>query len=284
MTVNGKKIARVFPRRTEATPDDELSFVDQPPMFRETMPDIDEVHISVTFTYDMKRAEELEIQWGGLGAPVKVGGPALGNQSGEFVPGLYLKNGYTITSRGCPNHCWFCSVPKRESGFRELEIKDGWNILDDNLLACSEKHFRAVIDMLKRQPHSPRFTGGLEAKILKPWQAELIKSVEPERLYCAYDTPDDLEPLIEAGRIFQDVGFTVSSHVMACYVLIGYRGDTFEKAEKRLMQTIGAGFFPFAMLYKDRDGNEDKTWRRFQREWCNPRIVGVKFKEVEVLI
>ena len=60
-------------------------------------------------------------------------GPATGMCGEAFTPGLYLKHGYTITSRGCHNHCWFCSVPKREGTLRELPITDGWNILDDNV-------------------------------------------------------------------------------------------------------------------------------------------------------
>src|SRR5665648_1221496 len=67
------KIARVFPRRTRATPNDDLVFTNCPPMFAL---EIDEVHISVAFTYDMKHAEWLEMQWRALGVPVKMGGPA----------------------------------------------------------------------------------------------------------------------------------------------------------------------------------------------------------------
>jgi len=45
------KIVRVFPRRTTATPTDEMAFVGDPPppAFR---PEADEVHISCTFTWD----------------------------------------------------------------------------------------------------------------------------------------------------------------------------------------------------------------------------------------
>lgn len=42
------EIARVFPRKTKATPDDELCFFGPPPLLN--MPEVDEVHISVTFT------------------------------------------------------------------------------------------------------------------------------------------------------------------------------------------------------------------------------------------
>jgi hypothetical protein len=68
---------------------------------------------------------------------------------------MYLKHGYVITSRGCNNACWFCKVPTREGGLRELPITAGHNILDDNFLGCSEKHIRAVFEMLKTQPKKP---------------------------------------------------------------------------------------------------------------------------------
>jgi hypothetical protein len=140
------KIARVFPRKTVASPDDELSFFKEPPLLG--MPEVDEVHVSVAFTYDMQYAEYLAEQWKALGVPVKMGGPAFDQPGGEFIPGRYLKHGYVITSRGCPNRCWFCKVPERE-GFclRELPITEGWNVMDDNLLTCSEDHIRKVFDM-----------------------------------------------------------------------------------------------------------------------------------------
>jgi len=272
------KIARVFPRRTAATPEDELAFVDMPPSLG--MPEFDEVHVSVTFTYDMEKAENLAFQWGAVGVPVKMGGPAFNTPGGDFIPGRYLKPGYIITSRGCPNRCWICSVPKREGyQIRELPITYGWNILDDNLLACSEEHIRKVFEMLKTQPENPIFTGGLEAKLLKPWHVELLRKSHTKRMYFAYDTPDDYEPLVEAGKILRDGGITVRSHAASCYVLIGYPKDTFDEAEKRLIQTVKAGFQPYAMLWKDKNGTVNPEWQPFQREWCRPMIVGKKFTE-----
>lgn len=274
------RIARVFPRRTRATPEDELVFIDcQPPLL--AMPEVDEVHISVAFTWDMPRAEWLAKAWADVGVPVKVGGPALNEPGGDFEPGRYLKEGYVITSRGCPNRCWFCSVPKREGyALRELPITQGWNVLDDNLLACSDAHIRAVFDMLEAQERRPEFTGGLEARLLKPWHARRLREIGTNRLYMAYDTPDDYEPLLEAGKLLRAAGFTAAGHRMCCYVLIGYPGDTFEAAEKRLADTIRAGYKPFAMLYRDSDGARDEVWARFQTTWVQPRDVGRKMREI----
>jgi len=272
------KIARVFPRITNATPHDEYTFFDYPGMF---LPPIDEIHISVAFTYDMDKAHELAEQWQHI-APVKIGGPAMDEPGGEFVPGRYIKEGYVITSRGCPNRCWFCRVPIREGGtIRELKIKDGNNILDDNLLACSDEHIRAVFAMLKRQKYGrPMFTGGLEAKRLKDWHVELLRCLRPKEIFFANDTQDDYEPLVDAGKMLLRAGFTVSSHTLRAYVLVGYPNDTFEKAEVRLMQTIKAGFMPMAMLYRDKKGQVSREWKKFQQFWARPATVNLKLKAI----
>lgn len=282
MNINGKEILRVFPRKTKATPDDPMAVIGAPTRAILNAGGFDEVHISVTFTYDIPKAEMLAKKWEKAGVPVIVGGPAFGDRmSPQFTPGLYVKKGYTFTSRGCPNHCWFCSVWKAANGrIIELPITDGWNILDDNILATSPEHFKAVIEMLKRQPERPIFTGGIEPAQVKPRQAQLMREASTKRLYCAYDTPDDYEPLVEAGRIFQEAGFTKTSHALCCYVLVGYKGDTFEKAEKRLTDTVKAGFMPYAMLYRDQNGAVDEEWRKFQREWCRPLIVATKVREI----
>ena len=82
-------------------------------------------------------------------------------------------------------------MPRREKGLRELPIQDGWNVLDDNLLACSDDHVEKVFQMLgKDKKKAARFTGRVwKPKILKPWHAKRIRDINPERLYCAYDTP-----------------------------------------------------------------------------------------------
>ena len=79
------RIIRIFPRRTKATPTDPLAYFGPPDLFAEA----DEVHVNVTFTYDMDRAEQLAEQW-------------------------------RHVSRGCPNRCWFCSVwnGSKSSGVR----------------------------------------------------------------------------------------------------------------------------------------------------------------------
>jgi hypothetical protein len=238
----------------------------------------DQVHISVAFTWDLPLAEKLAREWSHV-APVTMGGPAMNERGGDFTPGMYLKPGYVITSRGCPNRCWFCSVPKREGGeIRELPITDGHNILDDNLLACSSHHIESVFAMLRRQKEPIEFTGGLEAARLKPWHVMELKKLRIKQMFFAYDTPDDIEPLREAGKMIIKAGFTVSSHSMRCFVLCGFKGDTISAAERRMAETLDAGFTPMAMLWKDETGRRDPEWGKFQREWARPAIIYARCK------
>lgn len=268
------KIARVFPRRTSATPTDELAFTGEPGLFPL---EVDAVHISVCWTWDLPEAERLAREWKPI-APITIGGPATGQRGEDFTPGLYVREGYTITSRGCPNKCWFCSVWKREGTIRELPVQDGWNILDDNLLACSDNHVREVFAMLKRQKHSPEFTGGLEAAILKPWHVAELKALKPKQLFFAYDGPEDRDPLHYAGKILLEGGFTRASHALRAYVLVGYPKDTFDAAEARLFECMEAGFLPMAMLYRDAKGERDPEWMKFQRTWARPAIRAKEYK------
>lgn len=268
------KIIRVFPRRTKATPTDELAYSGPPDFFAQA----DEIHVSVTFTADKAIAERLADQWRFV-APVKIGGVAYGDSSLEFIPGRYIKPGYTITSRGCPRRCWFCGVWKKWPTPNVLPIYEGWNVLDDNLLACPRDHVESVFTMLRGQNRRVEFTGGLEALALEDYQVDLLASLRPRpNMFFAYDPGDAFETLESAASRLLAAGFTRESHRMRVYVLIGYPKDTFELAEQRLRQMTAIGFTPMAMLWLPETPSQEKfrpppEWRAFQRRWARPAII-----------
>ena len=53
-----------------------------------------------------------------------------------------------------------------------------------------------------------------------------------------------------------------------------------EQAEKRLIDTWRAGFFPYAMLFRDENGETNEDWRQFQRLWVRPQIVYSNLKNL----
>lgn len=269
-----KRILRVFPRRTKATPDDDMAVVGEP----SGKYDVDEVHISVTFSWDLPEAERLERLWRWV-APCKIGGPATGHRGEEFVPGMYVKKGYTITSRGCNNKCWFCEVWKRDGKIRELPIRPGYNVLDDNILSTSLWHQKSVIAMLKDQKklgHRVEFTGGLEAALLSEWHIKALRDLRPKQMFFAYDTPDDWDPLNRAAGMLREAGWTYNT--LRCYVLCGWPKDSKEDADRRLTSVWNLGITPMAMLYRDKLGKVDSEWKKFQRLWARPALIKSRMK------
>jgi len=131
--------------------------------------------------------------------------------------------------------------------------------------------------MLDRQEQRAEFTGGLEARILNEWHVGLLWHLRPKSMYFAYDTPDDLEPLIQAGKMLRYADF--SRYHCRCYVLIGWPRDTFDQATNRLIEAWSAGFMPMAMLWKNEQGDTDPAWAKFQRSWARPAAIKSQMKE-----
>lgn len=257
---------RVFPHRNKWTPTDELTFIGEPPMFRPGNRLIP-VRVSATFTWHKAEAERIAAAWASFYDDVQVGGPAYGDPGGEFVPGRFLKEGCTITSRGCPKRCGWCVVPRREGAVRELPIKPGWIVQDNNLLACSEPHIRAVFDMLRTQNRAAFFNGGLDKHYLKDWHRDLFDSIKIGELWFACDTANDMPALEKASRILDGI----SIEKRRCYTMIGYQGETIVDAERRLERVYELGFLPFCQLFQpDETKTYSEDWRRLHRKWSRP--------------
>ena len=267
------RIIRVFPRRTSMTPDDEMAFVGDPPMMR---PEADEVHVSVVFTWDVEEGKRLRQAWAQYYPVVKIGGPAMPYDfPGEFTPGMYLKKGAVITSRGCNYQCPWCMVPHYEGRTKLLRIKDGWNIQDNNLLQTGRDHISKVIAMLEKQDHRATFGGGIDARLVDDWFTDQIKSLRIDQLFLAADT-DNALPRLE--RAIKKLGHLRRGQ-LRCYTLIGMSG-TIEENTQRLERVWEIGAMPFAQLYQPpyKWINYPKEWKDLARTWSRPAAMKAVMK------
>jgi len=267
----GVDLIRVFPERNHWTPVDEWAFVGFPPFFRpgtENTP----VHISVTFTWHRKRAQQLAESWGMYYRNVMVGGPAYDDPGGEFIPGRYLKQGCTITSRGCPKRCGWCKVPASEGALREFpNFAPGWIVQDNNLLACSEKHIYAVFQMLREQNRNIFFNGGLDKDYFKPWHRQLFDSIKIGELWFACDDHKSLQRL-EAIRPLLD---GIPKKKLRCYTMIGFDTENLAEAESRIEKVFALGFMPFSQLYQPPVADMPSKiyspeWKAVNKKWSRP--------------
>ncbi len=272
-----KRIIRVFCRETSYTPKDDYAFVGDPPgLF---IPEHDEVHISVPFTWDKPAAEELAYKWEGVtNKPVKLGGPAYHSEAGDFVPGLYVRKGITFTSRGCDNNCPWCGVREIEGKLREIPITPGNIVNDNNFLQCSRAHKDKVFDMLRTQRRIS-FRGGLETALVDDHFVDAIRGLRIDELWLACDTDGSLPAFRRACEKLKSAGF--SREKIRCYSMIG---KDMEAEEARNREIFLAGAMPFSQLY--RDFTEEKTdyspeWQAFERLWQRPALMKAHMKAEE---
>ena len=264
-------ILRVFPRRTSHTPTDDRAYIGLPvPGHVPPLDDIDQIHISCTFTWDTRTAYELQQAWSRYHPTVKVGGPAIPNTPPTaFVPGRYIKTGITFTTRGCNNNCPWCLVPSREGALQELDHYPlGHTIQDNNFLQASRPHIETALTMLRSLGQQISFVGGLDARLLTADIADLLKTVPIRQLFLAADTDAALKPLEQALYHLRDLPLRKKR----CYVLCGFAGQTLDDAYARCKAVWELGALPFAMLYRPPGPYTpyNKNWHALRRIYSSP--------------
>lgn len=263
------KLIRVFPRRNSHTPRDALAFVGDPPMFRPDPSVVSEVHVSVAFTWDIEKAKRLQRAWAAHYPVVKIGGPAFDEEQGKFIPGKYIKEGVTFTTRGCNRKCPWCRVPAREGLIVEIpDYPPGWIIQDNNFLQASRAHQAGVFEMLRNQSERIEFAGGIDCRLVNPWFAEQIQTIRLGQIFLAADTKLAINHLEKSREILSDV----SMKRLRVYTLIGFGNDTIEKATSRLERVWELDCIPHAQLYQPEDRWIDypTEWRLLSRLWSRP--------------
>ena len=198
-------------------------------------------YISVVFTWDLPKIKR-QLGW----QKTIIGGPATMLMPDYFdgiknvevkrhMPGmLQLHNpNATRTSIGCIRKCDFCAVPHTEG--KLLEFKD-WpdkpTIIDNNLLATSQKHFDKVIDRLKKH-RQVDLNQGLDARLLSKYHARRlseIKSLRRSGIRLALDDMKHQDVWSQALNRLRSAGIAKSN--ISSYALIGFISDPHEAWER----------------------------------------------------
>jgi len=273
-------IIRVFPRATSYTPTDGMAFVGEPPMLRPAQEDVEEIHVSNTFIWDYVESCRLLKSWRSQypQAIMRIGGPVWNSPVDTFTPGLYVRQGVTFTSRGCPMACEWCLVPGREG---KLQIYDpipaGHIIQDNNFLSCPGSHRQKVYAMLAQQPRAAVFAGGLQPGRVTTRVADELRGV---RIACAFLAADTAESLQALRRAVERLSW-LGRKKLRCYMLLGYGDDTLQKAEARLETAWEMGVLPFAQLYRPAEGEIDYSpeWRALAKAWSRPAAMVAMHKK-----
>ena len=216
------------------------------------------LYLSVPFTWLLGEAETMARAYKGKvvagGPAVKLVGSEWFDETPEETPFdvLSMHNpSATFTTRGCPNRCTFCAVPKIEGALRELKTwKPAPVVCDNNLLAASRKHFSRVIESLRPFPACD-FNQGLDARLFTRWHADEIAKLHKPMVRFAFDHAGEESIVATSIEKARKAGL----RHFGVYVLLGY-DDTPEDALYRLNVIRGLGIWPNPMRYQPLDATE----------------------------
>lgn len=214
------------------------------------------IYVSIVFTWHLKIVRALAES---TNKRIIVGGPAVKIMPDYFNDLANVKTGIrppisfleahnpiaTFTTRGCPNVCSYCAVPKLEPEFIELEnypIKPV--ICDNNFLAASSKHIETFIENAKYLPYVD-FNQGLDARLFTFEHAKLFRRLPNLKIRFAMDTKDRELDTYRAIDLCRKYGL----NNISIYILINHE-ETPEDALYKLEYIKSLGVYTFPMRYQ----------------------------------
>ena len=252
------------------------------------------LYLSVPFTWLLSQAEQIAAKHKGKiiagGPAVKLMGAPWADETPEtcdFDVLSFHNPCATFTTRGCPNRCGFCAVPRIEGEFRELPSwKPAPLGCDNNLLASSKRHFVKVIDSLLPFPEVD-FNQGLDARLFQDWHASEIARLHHARVRFSFDH-------VSLESVVADAVARARKHGLkdiGIYVLIGFN-DTPADALHRLSLVKSWGLLPNPMRFHPLDALEHNSYvapqwteyemKRMTRYWARQVYLGhVPYEEYQ---
>lgn len=165
----------------------------------------------------------------------------------------HATSAYGFLTRGCPNKCAWCVVPRKEGDVHPysdiediLQGRKTATLMDNNILASD--YGLAQIEKIIRLGVKVDFNQGLDARIIasNPDIAQLlarVKWLNPLRLAC--DSQAMKEPVRRAVELLRHYGCTPTRY--SVYVLITEIEDTYD----RINFCKALKLDPFAQPYRD---------------------------------
>jgi len=253
---------------------DSVSFV--------TLGNFDKIYMSKVFTYtpDFKFGfnESAVIEKGGTGYKLysKTLPENIDNLPCDYSIYPQYPDAYGFLTRGCPNKCEWCIVPRKEGIIKPYadieEILQGRKsaiLMDNNVLA--HEHGLQQIEKIVKLKIKVDFNQGLDARIIAKniEIAELLSKVKWKSvLRMACDTKNQIPQIEKALQNLNKFGF--KNYRVFVYVLVKDIPDALERVNFLKEKHCN----PFAQPYRDFETNKEPNihLKRFAR-WVNRKEI-----------
>ena len=207
----------------------------------------------------------------------------------SIYPLLPKDTAYGFLTRGCPNHCKWCVVPRKEGNIRpymdidEIVTEDRHKaiLMDNNILAAGDYALEQLQKIIDRG-YRVDFNQALDARLVTPENAALLANVKwlDRRIRFGCDTHPQIDQCERAMALINAEGYKgqyflytmLHGSFLECYERINYwwlinQKDVAAHKTKRV--------YPYAQPYRDPDnpGARQPQWQKDLAGWCNKKMV-----------
>lgn len=218
----------------------------------------------------------------------------------SIYPTVPEDTSYGFLTRGCPNKCAWCVVPRKEGAVQPYwdveRVANGRNkivLMDNNILAAGEYAHKQLRKIAERG-YRIDFNQALDARLVtEQFAIELAACRWIDRIRFGCDTPGQIRECERAMDMITGAGYHGEYFL---YTMIGgkRRPDETEEAWNtrlftenynrinhwyeaiRNFVTRGGGYnaYPYAQPYRDPDvRNEPPQWQKDMAQYCNKRMI-----------
>lgn len=195
---------------------------------------------------------------------------------------------YGFLTRGCPNKCKWCVVPKKEGKtIRYMDVEEiaieGRNnlILMDNNILSSDYGLEQIEKIIKLKLKVD-FNQGLDARLVTDDIAKMLaKTKWIKRIRFGCDTPAQIEQCEKAVSLINKYGYK-GEYFFYCIIM-----DDFEEAYKRInhWRDKGQRYLPHAQPYRDINNAHQiiPQWQKDLAGWADKKWIfrTCEFKDFE---
>ena len=208
----------------------------------------------------------------------------------SIYPLIRKDTAFGFLTRGCPNKCQWCVVPRKEGMIRPymdvdeiaIEGRKKLVLMDNNILAAGDYAVEQMEKIIERG-YRVDFNQALDARLVDDKFAKLLASIKwiDRRIRFGCDTHKQIEDCERAISMIQSYGYKGEFFL---YTMIGGKSDLKESYERvhywwirnhECREKHLPNIYPYAQPYRDPDNpnQEIPKWQKDMANWVNKRMV-----------
>lgn len=202
----------------------------------------------------------------------------------SIYPHIPADTAYGFLTRGCPNKCKWCVVPRKEGLIRPymdvdeiaIEGRNKLVLMDNNILACGD-YAMEQLHKVVHKGYRIDFNQAMDARLVTDDFAKILAQVKwiDRRIRFGCDTHSQIQDCERAIELIKSYGYRgefflytmLNDNFNECYERITY----WWRRNRDCCRHHTANIYPYAQPYRDPDNPNRPIpqWQKDMAQWVN---------------